>query len=259
MNGSRLPFDELHPDSESSDDEDLESAPEARTLPQRETELQELLYSVESTVNSLYALSTVIRQKPPSYYRYLKFSQTSLPEWDQIDLQHIRDKFPQAEQWLVARMGTASSKRRQYLKYMEEHMEKISQTFEEVTITHPGTMDYTPSGVRPDVRLNVSGNTIAKNRMMQPRDSNSIDHFTAASTDYSQHFATILAEFNLRNDEAETTSQSSCASSITENEGLIIPSAPKTSQGGACFTCPYCHEPCRLDGRSEERRRRQWK
>ena len=73
MNGTCIPFNELPPDSDSSENEGSRSLDIRSAMP-RETQLQKLLYGLESDVDNLYALSVIIRDKPLSYNRDLMSS-----------------------------------------------------------------------------------------------------------------------------------------------------------------------------------------
>lgn len=73
MNGTCIPFIELPPDSEYSEDEGSRLL-DTRSVMPRETQLQKLLYGLESDVDNLYALSVIIRDKLLSYDRHLMSS-----------------------------------------------------------------------------------------------------------------------------------------------------------------------------------------
>ncbi|EER28989.1 hypothetical protein CPC735_036950 [Coccidioides posadasii C735 delta SOWgp] len=46
--------------------------------------------------------------------------------YETYDTMHVREKFPDASQFLASRLGRAISRRRQYLKYRESHHKKLS-------------------------------------------------------------------------------------------------------------------------------------
>ena len=109
----------------------------------KETELQILLYSLESAVDNPCPLSTITRQQPLSFGRDLKTPQTNGVEWNNIDLEYFKDKFPRVDQWLAVRTANASCRRRQHLEYMKRNAKEPSQCHNDIKMTDHGTESYT--------------------------------------------------------------------------------------------------------------------
>ncbi|CZR68675.1 uncharacterized protein PAC_18574 [Phialocephala subalpina] len=113
-----------------SDDDEVSNTGEAGP---ETSELEELFTAIKAANGSLLKLSLVIRTSP-TRDDYLKAaSRYSLDSvWD---IGHVREKYGSAKRstdWLVERMGKAITRRRQYLKYREEHHGKLSRDWEEV-------------------------------------------------------------------------------------------------------------------------------
>ena len=77
-------------------------------------------------------LSIVIRNSP-SRDDYLKAAARYRYD-SRFDIGHVREKHPagQKNEWLVERLGKAISRRRAFLKYRQEHHEKLSKDWDEI-------------------------------------------------------------------------------------------------------------------------------
>lgn len=93
------------------------------------SEIVELYLSIQDSVTSLLQLSTIIRKKPQTD-EYIK-AQLQFPDMDaSYDISHISDRYPESKKcdpWLRNRLGTAITRRRQYLMYRKEHQEKMEK------------------------------------------------------------------------------------------------------------------------------------
>jgi hypothetical protein len=92
------------------------------------SELTELCLSIQEGVTALFELSMVIRKKPEKD-EYIKAS--SRYSFDpRLDVNHVGDKYPAAKKhdaWFVERLGTAITRRRQYLLYRREHQKRLEE------------------------------------------------------------------------------------------------------------------------------------
>ena len=124
--GERLPWDEL---SDDSDDElsetgtDTESAVQELPDPPATTELEQILSFISENVSCLLRLSLAI-QNPAPHDRFLNSGRLDTSHFEPYDINHVRSKFPSTDGWLVKRLGKAISRRRQYLKYRDQHHAK---------------------------------------------------------------------------------------------------------------------------------------
>jgi len=95
------------------------------------SELEELDLAIQEAITNLFELSMIVRKKPEKD-EYIKASLAS--SFDPTpDIVHVGDKYPVTRDnnlWLKERLGTAITRRRQYLRYRKEHQEKMEQMHE---------------------------------------------------------------------------------------------------------------------------------
>lgn len=115
--------------------EDNLDGSEAQDSSAEGSEIVELYLSIQDGITNLFRLSTIIRKKP-EVDEYIKAA-SKFRDMDPLsDIVHVGDKYPRAregETWLRDRLGTAITRRRQYLFYRKEHqerMEKVSKSLE---------------------------------------------------------------------------------------------------------------------------------
>lgn len=99
-----------------------------------ESELSELWLMIDDAVDSLMRVSVFIRAKANNNRnRFVRAalksrkSGSALPDTS-YDKAHVRQKHPKLEQteWLVHRLGTANTQRRQFLVYAQAHQSRIA-------------------------------------------------------------------------------------------------------------------------------------
>jgi len=94
------------------------------------SDLKELLQAVRNRISDLFRLSIAIR-KSPATDEYEKAA-LRYPEYEESlgsDSMHVRDKYPDAtgDTWLLDRLGVAITRRRQYLRYRNDHQRRLEQ------------------------------------------------------------------------------------------------------------------------------------
>ena len=92
------------------------------------SDLQELFMAMKAANTNLMKMSMVIRNSP-SRDDYLKAA-TRYPFDPKWDIGHVKEKHGSEKRhsdWLLERLGKAITRRRQYLKYREEHHGKLSR------------------------------------------------------------------------------------------------------------------------------------
>ena len=174
-------------------------------------------------------------------------------------MQHFRHKFPHAEPWLADRIGNASFKRRQYLEYKKQKTGQMLQEDDDIVTLDHGTEDHTISETHSNRLAADAVDPWAQDRTLRTQDPYQSDPSTAQSGLCHVAEATDSAEFNVATGDIDTASQSSHGSSVAGSGKIIIPLPPGAAQAGKSFSCPHCHEPCRLPGPTEMHRRMQWK
>jgi len=155
-----------------------------------------------------------IRNPAPHDHFQSRVKADVVDHYQEWDVRHAREKFPNADAGIVERLGRASARRRHYLKYREEHTQKIAE------------------GVDPVVRVGASegeerekATTIASSIPSHLKEG----RIGAEST-------TQLAGFS---DSESIMSMTSYAASTTNSSLLRVPPLPKESEAGP-FKCPFC-------------------
>ena len=198
---------DFYSDTEMDLDEPMEHV-EAET-----TDTLELIATVKAAITNLFRLSILIRKVPIEDDYDRATSRYRLPtEWD---IRHVRDKFREIDprkRWLVDRLGHAITRRRAFLRYREEHHQKLSS----------------------EVIANVQKSEAAKSLA-----------FTKATTHVPQpgiNMAEILEQVG--QDTESEGSRTSYAPTVFDEDvsGILnVPRLPASSSYGEPFQCPYCY------------------
>ena len=108
-------FDPLLPDTQSPVDEPVT------------TELDELLASIQASVDRLFRLSMLIRRSRPR--GRLPTEAGALGVDPSMDIRHVKDKFPKVKEteWLAERLGIAIAKRRAFIRYRKLHHQRLAE------------------------------------------------------------------------------------------------------------------------------------
>ena len=174
-------------------------------------ELTQLHSNIVTVVNCLFQMSMLVRKPARHDFHTLPQSKEVLA-FKPFDQAHVKEKYPEADERLLARLGLAITLRRQYLRYRERHHAKLKQ----------GLEIGTEGSVAPTVTLS---DTVVTGVELWRIDSQ--DETTASEI-----------------------SQTSYAPSMVAGGPLVIPAPPKESSGGAPFECPYCFVVISVDGTS---------
>ena len=172
-------------------------------------DLTQLHSNIVTVINCLFQMSMLVRRPALHDFYMLPQSQEVLA-FRPSDQTHVRERYPEADQGLVERLGLAITLRRQYFRYRERHHAKLSQGLD------VGTEGSTP----PTVVLSDTIVTGVESRHIDVQDK-------APDSEKSQI---------------------SYAPSMPAGGALRIPSPPKESSGGAPFECPYCFVIISVDG-----------
>ena len=223
-----------------------------------EGELQQLLQSISSIIGDLYKLSIITRKGNLNGDRLLKSSKVNVAFYETFDIEHTRNKFPSANDTLVERLGKAISKRRQYLKYREQHHEKLSVPRQN-TFAADQPIDQDRS--LPLIETKASSRVQTRQQPSERGSGKAISHSHGVSTIAStfvppDHQDTAEVNVDVY---SESSSVSSHQSSTIGDERPRLPPIPQASERSREFECPYCHTICRLAGTEDWQRRRDWK
>ncbi|KAK5465082.1 hypothetical protein LTS15_001645 [Exophiala xenobiotica] len=167
------------------------------------TEMEQIYCGLVDTVNCLFQLSMIIR-RPIQHDRLLGTRKVDTMIFEPYDRTHVAQKYPQLEQVVVDRLGSAISRRRATLKYHERHHAKLGKGIEHI--------------------------------VDEKKD--------ALSSRLSDTIATGFEESHIRFDDTASNSgvsQTSYASSIWEgSDKFTVPPPPRESADEEPFECPYC-------------------
>ena len=228
-------FSDPEVDSDASSDDSSISADDEQTPKDKpsQTELQQLCQAVKNSITSLLKLSIAIRKYATrdDYSR----SASENPIDNSFDINHVRQKHPCAESWLVSRLGKANARRRQYLSYRERHRQKLSQeartplgdveSGKEAKEEGEATLPIRSTSMMEDGPSNLGGTTTS---------------IVLTQTTATTYVAATVQDIDQSSDPGR--SETSYATNQTENDigDLRVPPPPKESEDEQPFECPYC-------------------
>lgn len=135
--------------------------------------------------------------------------------FEPFDYNHVREKYPKADDALLKRLGSAITCRRKHMKYRERHAMKLMQGIDNVDPRARDIQNVHESETMKEGTTSVLTDTVATD--FHPRN---ID------------FGHNASDTGL--------SQTSYAPTLLSGGHVTIPSPPKSSLGGMPFECPYC-------------------
>lgn len=177
---------------------------------QDQTELKQLQSSMIETVTLLLRLSMAIRNPAP-HDQFMESKDIDTSHYEEFDIRHVREKFPQAEDYLITRLGRALSRRRHYLRYRDAHHKKLSYGLDSAD-----DIVKEPSGTEM-----IPQSTIASSL---PTTLKAVDHLDLTYDDSSE----------------TGFSMTSTASSTNGSSKLRPPPMPEEARDGNPFECPLC-------------------
>jgi len=215
ITGERVPWEDL---SDSDSDESEHESPDSEEDPT--TELAQLASNMAEINSCLMRLSLAIRNPAP-HDQFKESAQIDVTHYETFDVDHVRGKFPEAEEFLVHRLGKAISRRRQYLRYREEHRKKLEQ------------------GLKPQPILQE----LVVSQQIPPTitaPSDKIESTVASSIPLA--IKASATTMNLDDDDyyEDTLSQTSYASSNNDPSRLRPPPLPAEGQDSNPLECPLC-------------------
>ncbi|KAI5810630.1 hypothetical protein BZA77DRAFT_391364 [Pyronema omphalodes] len=203
---------------------------------------------VGHSISSLFRLTANI-QNLASRDRMERIERIDVSAFGPYDINHVRDKYGLADdaQYLIERLGKANTKRRQLLKYNEQHHDKIAGRRRDDT-GNPGDTDST-AGDKAD-------HQDVKGKGVDLQDVVGFDEedysFGEGSTTMQTTVSTVYEgnvpggfEYHERDDDARSetgfteTSYATSAGSTSSSDKLRVP-APPNGYSDEAFQCPYC-------------------
>ncbi|KIV79449.1 hypothetical protein PV11_07011 [Exophiala sideris] len=167
-----------------------------------DTELQQIYHALVDTINCLFQISMVIR-RPTQHDRLIGTQKLDVIPFEPFDRALVAHRYPDIEQVLIDRLGSAISRRRAALKYRQRHHAKLGKGVDRAVDDQKDTV----------------------------------------STRLSDTLATNSEESRIDSDthsDAGTSETSYASSLLKDNEEMTIPAAPTCSADNQPFECPYC-------------------
>lgn len=231
------------------DSYDLLPAGEEDEVIEPASELQELCTSLPDLLTSLFKVSIYIR-KNTTRDRYAKAAAANYDEFlTEFDIAHVLEKFPKtaAHPWLQYRLGNAITKRRQYLRYVRDHRDKVARR--PLPVVTAETQTPKPAGYsatkHPSEGQSSSGPTMALTTASTLQASNIKPEEIpqAVSRDLDDDFG-----------DAKSHATSFVSSGASDDSGkLRVTILSEMQTNGVEFECPYC------GGIVTARKQRSWK
>lgn len=191
------------------------------------TELSQLLSNLAEINTCLMRLSMAIRNPAP-HDQFKESQKIDFASYDTVDVHYVRDKFPDAATFLVLRLGKAISRRRQYLRYREEHRNRYKRGLE--TLAGEGDQEDQGDG----------SITLQKRPGTDTSRSENLQSTIASSIRTVIKDATSVAELRAIDEFEDSFSATSYTSSTDSPITVRPPLLPQEGQHGEPFECPLC-------------------
>ncbi|KAL7929602.1 hypothetical protein V8C35DRAFT_315253 [Trichoderma chlorosporum] len=176
-----------------------------------------ILDDIGHIIDCLLRLSITIRNPAPHDQFNSRAGVDIVSSYKQWDVNHIRENFNKLDSQLVDRLGMAMSRRRQYLKYRDEHSKKLAQ------------------GLLAEADEGDKATTVASSIPKHLKDADNPD---------------FLHELDTLFESMSEISGTSYASSTTTTNELRVPNIPKDYVNGP-FQCPFCQMLIMVNDRSQ--------
>ncbi|KAF8245547.1 hypothetical protein K440DRAFT_662728 [Wilcoxina mikolae CBS 423.85] len=214
VSGNREPYDA------ESDSEIEHNKPDGAKLT---TELEERYIDITHFITCLYMFSIAARNPAPRD-KFEKWAAIDVSGYRHHDIMHVRDKFPNASNYLQERLGKANSRRRQLLLYNERHNSKICQLFP-VHKNPKTTVQTTDSQLDLDVGIGQNEKVPPDEAKVWESSSTTALTETTVTTIHNQNFPCTNEE--LVEETPDCVSVTSYTSSISEGSNTLrVPPPP---------------------------------
>jgi hypothetical protein len=206
ITGKRVPDEDLS----DSDSEDSMYSP--RDEEQETTELSQLVSSISEITTCLMRLS-LSAEDPAPHDQFTQSTRITMDHFEAFDVSHVRTKFPNAEEFLVVRLGKAITRRRQYLRYRRKNRRRLDR----------------------DSNAALSEENTDTAQFLENPNVITASHVPASNDDGSSSIGSYMTDYY--EDILFQTSYSSSSSRATK---LSPPTMPLESFDGKPFECPLC-------------------
>lgn len=207
-----------------------------------QTELEELCLIVGDIITSLLRSSTLMRTATVrDRYARAAIAGKDYPFDPELDIRHVKDLYPKiaARPWLATRLGTAITRRRQFLRYSLEHRDRLAaeETAQPGTVEASGASQMLWSGQRPQTEASIK---------LDPPDLTLRHRATIAGTAATTVQAGAALGVDVRNlhlsteDDLISESTSFVSSISASSDKIRVARLDSLSKAGSPFECPYC-------------------
>ncbi|KAA8894854.1 hypothetical protein FN846DRAFT_785814, partial [Sphaerosporella brunnea] len=198
------------------------------------SELEDTLHDVTHVITCLYEFSITI-QNPAPRDRLKESSTIEVSHFQPFGIEHVWNKFPQAEEYLRERLGKANARRRQLLMYHKKHHQKISKdsSVNDDQQEHQAVLIAIPASVKvPE--------TVVRSQKSQ----------TTVSTYVQREDITDALDARSDTDHSQTSYAPSSSGSTDRRYRIPVPPPPDQDNSlfGFPFECPYCYEIASISG-----------
>lgn len=166
---------------------------------------EQALEEAHDVITCLLRFSMTLRN-PARHDQLKQAAATTAKHFEPHDINHVREKYPEAADFLHRRLGKAISKHRQYFKYREEHHIKLAEGLSD----KPVIDDERPSTI-------------------------------ATSLVNSAKVTVPAAAIELAEETESVCTATSFAPTTTGDAALRPPPLPEKGQNGDPFECPLCY------------------
>jgi hypothetical protein len=187
------------------------------------TRFEEDLIDVSHVISCLYRFSIATRNPTPRD-RFEQCALIDVSHFQAFDILHASNKFPEADRYLIERLGTANTRRRQLSKYYRRHHEKIAGPAELAVKPAKGDSESLEFPDETSTVITGTAQTVTTVSAFLP-PSNSTDRY--------------LNEVDTQSEGA--FSQTSYAP-FYDRQPSGFPALPERHiLGGRPFLCPFCY------------------
>lgn len=215
------------------------------------SELEYLLSDITHIITWLYKFSIAIRNPAPKE-RLHKIALINMSHFDYWDMMHIDDKFrpvdPQnnfrVAKYLSERLAKANTRRRQLLKYLEAHHQKISQYIDDPFLSNSSTIERNQLANASKSVMSIAEGGSASTLEKIPT-SKSVTTVPTVKTEQQHAVKTKRDEDQL--------SVTSYATSTNHPMRICVPPPPNENAAfeGKPFQCPYCFNIIEITSRQD--------
>jgi hypothetical protein len=252
INEQNNPDDKLETEEKTDDEPETEAKtddePETEEGTDTVTELEECLLDINHLVTCLYKFLIAI-QNPAPLDRLRESSTIDVSHFEKSDIEHVTNKFPEAEKFIQERLGKANTKRRQLLRYYAMRHEKIVGRHK---LFRPEGKPASLGSRHPDLLdgEGLAGTVGPEDGENRSESADDHDHTfilgmssgTITTTDQSSISAYISRDPNTRSEAG--CSKTSYPPSVSIPRSIRVPPPPnkETALNGVPFLCPYCFQ-----------------